>query len=44
MADLYARKAQNGKEIQELKEMSTSFDADIEQPKRCISSIPTGNQ
>lgn len=39
VADLYVKKAADGKEIPELKNLQTSFESKIEQPKKCISAI-----
>jgi len=43
LADLYVRKAYDGKEIQELKGMETSFDTEVQQPKKCVSTIMNNN-
>ena len=39
VAELYVQKANNGQELPELRNLDTSFEAKVEQPKRCVSSI-----
>jgi hypothetical protein len=39
VADHYVEKAYNGQELPELRNLETSFQSKVEQPKRCVSSI-----
>ena len=39
VAELYVQKANNGQELPELRNLDTSFEAKVEQPKRCVSAI-----
>ena len=38
-AEIYIQKANNGQDLPELRNLETSFESKVEQPKRCVSSI-----
>ena len=38
-AEIYVQKANNGQDLPELRNLETSFESKVEQPKRCVSSI-----
>ena len=38
-AELYVEKANNGQALPELRNLETTFETNVEQPKRCVSSI-----
>lgn len=39
IAEHYVEKANNGQELPELRNLETSFESKVEQPKKCISAI-----
>jgi hypothetical protein len=39
VAELYVQKANNGQELPELRNLETTFESKVEQPKRCVSAI-----
>ena len=38
-AELYVEKAKQGQALPELRNLETTFETNVEQPKRCVSSI-----